>query len=370
MPEKKLHLLAFNIPYPADYGGVIDIFYKIRALQRAGVDVILHCYAYGRQTSKELEDLCYKVHYYPRASGFSYFLKKDPYIVVTRNANTVPENLLRDRYPVLFEGLHTTACLDQCLEAGKKVIVRAHNIEHEYYNLLSRSERRWPDKLFLRLEAAKLKRYESILDRAHHILAISRKERTYFEQHYGSTHFVPAFHRYEEVAIKEGKGSYILFHGNLGVAENSDVFLRIAENALSKLSHPVVVAGKNPSASFERKLARWPHISLEANPTDQEMDNLIQNAHINLLYTAQSTGIKLKLLHTLFGGRHCIANSEMIQGTGLGHLCHIAERPEEMVRTVEKLMDEPFGQDQIKLRVKALQEYSNESGAQKIIRLL
>ncbi len=60
----------------------------------------------------------------------------------------------------------------------------------------------------------------------------------------------------------------------------------------------------------------------------------------------------------------------MIQGTGLGHLCHIAERPEELVRTVEKLMDEPFGQDQIELRVEALREYSNESGAEKIIRLL
>lgn len=370
MAKKTLHIIAFNIPYPADYGGVIDIYYKIRALKNAGADIILHCYEYGRQASKELEDLCLRVHYYPRDSGISYFLKRDPYIVTTRNANTVPKNLFSDRYPVLFEGLHTTAILPDCIDAGKTVIVRAHNIEHEYYRLLSRSERRWPDKLFLRIEAWKLKRYESILGMAHHILGISRREARYFQNTYGNTLLVPAFHRYEEVKILPGKGEYILFHGNLGVAENSDVFLRIAENALAKVEHRVIVAGKNPSPSFIRKLTRWKHIALVANPSDAEMDKLIANAHINLLYTAQATGIKLKLLHTLFGGRHCIANTEMIEGTGLEHLCHLADRPEHLISTIEGLMGKAFEEDQILERKNSLKEFSNQNGASKIIGLL
>ncbi len=370
MPVKYLHVIAFNIPFPADYGGVIDIYFKLKALKQAGIHIILHCYAYGRQHSKELEDLCFKVHYYQRDSGLKYFLKRDPYIVSTRNANTMPKIVLGDNFPVLFEGLHTTSLLSRCTAAGKQTLVRAHNIEHRYYRSISRSETRLFNKLFLYIEAVKLKPYEAVLKHADHILGISRSETAYFEKVFGHTHFIPAFHRFEEVSIQEGTGDYILFHGNLGVPENSDVFLRIAQNVLSKTSHRVIVAGKNPLKRFLRKLAAWPNVEVIANPSDDEMDHLISNAQVNLLYTAQATGIKLKLLHSLFGGRHCLVNREMVEGTGLGHLCVQADRPDEMISSLEELMVLPFTAQQINERKTTLQDYSNRAGAEKILRLL
>ena len=30
---KEIHIITFDIPYPANYGGVIDVFYKIKALK-------------------------------------------------------------------------------------------------------------------------------------------------------------------------------------------------------------------------------------------------------------------------------------------------------------------------------------------------
>ena len=51
-----LHVVSFQVPFPADYGGVIEVFYKLRALKQAGVDVILHCFCYkGRKEEKILE---------------------------------------------------------------------------------------------------------------------------------------------------------------------------------------------------------------------------------------------------------------------------------------------------------------------------
>ena len=64
--ERRLHIVSFDVPYPADYGGVIDVYYKIKALADQGVSIILHCYQYGRPEQKELEGLCEKVYYYPR----------------------------------------------------------------------------------------------------------------------------------------------------------------------------------------------------------------------------------------------------------------------------------------------------------------
>jgi hypothetical protein len=370
MSERYLHVISFNIPFPADYGGVIDIFYKLKALADAGVRVILHCYAYGRKPAKELEELCFRVHYYDRLSGVKYFLKKQPYIVVTRDSNFMPERILRDDFPVLFEGLHSTSLLSRCAAAGKKTLVRAHNIEHNYYRSLARIEERIPHKVFLYTESLKLKRYEGILKHADHILAISRTESDYSSSVYGNAVYLPAFHRFEEVRTMPGKGDYILFHGNLGVPENSDVFLRIAKNVLSKTDHRVIVAGKNPSNKFIRAFSSWSGIEVVANPDDRELDNLIRNAQVNLLYTAQATGIKLKLLHALFAGRHCLVNREMIEGTGLDELCVLADHPDQMVLKLDELMDQPFTEEQVLRRKEALQQYSNRAGAETIAGLL
>lgn len=370
MSSPYLHIIAFNIPYPADYGGVIDIFYKIRALSEAGIRIILHCFQYGRKTSKELEDLSFKVYYYPRTRGIKYLLHSDPYIVVTRRSNSMPKNLLGDSFPVLFEGLHTTAALLQCIQARKTTLVRAHNIEHEYYRGLARSARDPYHKLFFRLEAAKLKCYEKILRHPDHILAIAKHETRYFNNLYGNARFIPAFHRFEEVKSLQGLGTYILYHGNLGVVENSEMFLTLARERLAGLPYQVIVAGKNPSPGFQKKIARFKNIQLYANPSDETLDQLIAQAQINLLFTAQATGIKLKLLHALFMGRHCLANPEMVEGSGLEHLCTIATSDRELELQIHGLMIQAFDELQIRKRKKALQEFSNRANAEKILRLL
>lgn len=370
MSAKYLHIVSFNIPYPPDYGGIIDIFYKLKALKQAGILIILHCFEYGRQPSKELEDLCFKVHYYPRKAGLKYFLSSDPYIVATRNAISMPNSILKDSFPVLFEGLHTTGILSRCGNANKKILVRAHNIEHLYYRSLSKSEPNLLRKIFLRSESNKLIQYEHILKKADHILGISKHETAYFNKTYGNGVFIPAFHRFEEVSSLPGSGNFILFHGNLGVPDNSEIFLKLASEVLSRSHHPVVVAGKNPSERFRRRVARYPTIKIVANPTDQELDELILNAQVNLLQTNQATGIKLKLLHALFSGRHCLVNTQMVEGTGLEPLCTVINSNQELLLKLDELMVLPFDKEQISIRKKALKEFSNRAGAEKIFRLL
>ena len=80
-----LHILAFNIPSPANSGGVIDVFHKIVALKKAGVEVHLHCFEYGRKHANILEDYCKSVHYYKRKSGLRHVFSNTPYFVQTRS---------------------------------------------------------------------------------------------------------------------------------------------------------------------------------------------------------------------------------------------------------------------------------------------
>ena len=370
MASQYLHIVSFNIPYPPDYGGVIDVYYKLKALSNAGVRIILHCFEYGRIPSKELEDLCFKVYYYPRKSGFKYHLQADPYIVTTRNAKSMPERLLGDSFPVLFEGLHSTGVLSKCVQAKKLTLVRAHNIEHQYYRSLARSENSPFKKLYLHREARKLKKYEPLLHRADHILGIAKHETSYFNEKYDNALFVPAFHRFDEVVSQEGSGKYILFHGNLGLSENSKAFLSLALKALTRTPYEVVVAGKNPSRSFQDRLGSHSNIRVVPNPSNQELDELIAQAQVNLLFTLQSTGMKLKLLHSLFAGRHCLVNQNMVLGTGLSSLCIVADSVHAVEAHLHVLMMRPFTQADILERKKALKEFSNRASAEKILRVL
>ena len=48
MSDQHLHIISFTIPYPPNYGGAIDVFFKIKALHSYGVQVHLHCFSYDR----------------------------------------------------------------------------------------------------------------------------------------------------------------------------------------------------------------------------------------------------------------------------------------------------------------------------------
>ena len=58
---KAVNIVSFNIPYPPNYGGVIDVFFKIKALSDAGFKVYLHTFIYDRTPSEELKRYCKKI---------------------------------------------------------------------------------------------------------------------------------------------------------------------------------------------------------------------------------------------------------------------------------------------------------------------
>lgn len=369
-PQKYLHVVAFNVPYPPDYGGIIDIYYKLKALSADGTRIILHAFLYERPAAPELEQVCAEVHYYKRLRGLKYLLHPLPYIVVTRKSKALVERLLNDDHPVLFEGLHTTFHMQQCIDAGKPVFVRTHNIEHNYYRMLANSERRIFKKLFLHAESRKLKRYEPVLELASRLIAISTTDATYFSDQYGNSTYVSAFHQYDEITAVPGNGDYILFHGNLSVPENEKALLFLVKKVLSQLSYRVIIAGKNPGRVIRRTCDRYPHIELISNPSGGQMDRLVSEAHINLLYTYQPTGLKLKLLHSLYSGRHCMANPLMLSGSVLEPLCRVYRSPGEAIEMIEQLMREPFSEEAIVERKKILSEYHNSHNVKKINDLL
>ena len=359
VPGKDLHIISFDVPYPANYGGVIDIYHRLSALADAGVNIHLHCYQYGRSESAMLNGLCHKVYYYKRKVFKNPIYNTKPYIVASRNSTALIENLLKDAHPILFEGLHSTYYLADPRLKERFKIVRTHNVEHHYYKHLERVENNRFKKYFFKVEADRLKRYEKILKHANLIAAISPNDHFHFNRKYGKTVLVPPFHVNTHVVVKKGLGKYILYHGNLSVGENNEAAIYLLDKVLSELKLPVIIAGNDPSAELKERVEALPFARLKENITSEEINHLISDAQINILHTRQATGIKLKLINALFMGRHCIANGKMSKDTGLESLCHKADTPAQFKRAIQDCWEVEVSAEEIEAREAVLQETFN-----------
>lgn len=370
MSEKHLHIISFDIPYPPNYGGVIDVFYKIRSLHRAGVKVHLHCFEYHRDPSGELEELCEEVNYYRRKTGFLSAITLKPYIVYSRRNKKLLNNLLKDNYPILFEGLHTCYYLSHPLLKNRQRIYRESNIEHDYYYNLSKTEKNIFRKLFFFFSGIKLRLFQKELSNASLMLTVSKADNEYLKEKFpqNKVEYLPSFHHEDTINCIPGKGDYVLYQGNLSVGENKEAVEYLVENIFSHNNIPFIVAGLNPPHKMKKKLSGYKNITLIENPPDEKMFSLVRNAHINLLITFQPTGLKLKLLNALFNGRFCLVNPEMVFGTELGPLCEVASSAIDLEKKLLELIDAGFDESEIGKRKDLLFKWhSNTVNCEKLL---
>jgi hypothetical protein len=342
MPQKKIHIVAFDIPWPADYGGVIDIFYKIKALHALGYAISLHCFEYGRKHQDTLLTYCSNVFYYPRKMHKGLLLHHLPFIVVSRQSDELLNRIVNDDAPIIFEGMHCSYYANEVDLSKKKKILRLHNIEHDYYHALAKQEINPFKKIYFGLEAEKLRRYESTLSAVDHVACISSGDCEALKPVFAHACYIPPFHPFEKIQIQKGLGNYCLYHGNLSVAENYQAALFLIKEVFNDLNYSLIIAGNKPPNSLIKAAAYLPNVKIMSQVDDTTMQQLIANAQINILPTFQATGIKLKLLYALYNGRHCMVSNEMVYNTGLESLCHVVKDPDEYKAGIINLMATPF----------------------------
>lgn len=370
----QLHIVAFDIPFPPNYGGAIDVFHKVRCLSEAGVTIYLHCPQYGdRIPSKELEALCKQVWYYPRHTGLKGISLKYPYMVYSRRNNALLENLISINAPILFDGLSTSFYTHHLALKNRFKILRNQNIEQDYYYQLAKREKSLLKKWYYLIEAQLLKQYENSIMAVDAFFTVAMHDHDFFKKkHPAATHeYIPSFQPYDEINSKKGKGDYCIYHGNLALSENREAAIFLLKEVVPFINTPFVIAGRNPDKEIFSLASKCTNCRLVANPDMDEMNDLIHNAHIHVLPTFQDTGLKLKLLHALFNGRHVLVNNEMLAGTGLVSACTIANSSKEMIGSIQKLMEKTFSDTEIEKRKSILeQHYNNRKNASQIIQVL
>ena len=374
MSDKHLHIISFDIPYPANYGGVIDVFHKLRILHQLGIKIHLHCFEYpGREPNDILKQYCEEVYYYPRITGIASALSFKPYIVSSRRSEKLISDLLRDDYPILFEGLHSCYYLNDPRLKNRFKIYRESNIEHRYYFNLFKADRSLKNKLYFFIASIKLLAYQKVLKHSDLMLVVSKYDADYLQKRFPDRKVVhlASFHANDEVSSPAGKGDYALYHGNIEVPENEFAAKFLISEVFDEPEIRLVVAGMKPGNTIRKLVDHNPIIQLVANPSDEEMFSLIRNAHVNILVTFQATGLKLKLLNTLFRGRFCLVNEAMIRGTGLESLCEIGNSAMELKIILKELFKRQYDEQENKKRINVLKEnYDNLFNGKRLVELV
>ena len=134
-----------------------------------------------------------------------------PFIVASRNSNKLLKNLCEDNAPIIFEGHHSSYFLNNKFLKGRNRIVRTHNIESNYYKNLSEIEGNLLKKIYLFIEAKKLKRFDKTLSSSTHIATITNNDKKYYSSFNKSVSTLSAFHPF-----KKGQHKFIfrtvIFH--------------------------------------------------------------------------------------------------------------------------------------------------------------
>jgi hypothetical protein len=368
--DKHLHIVTLDVPWPADYGGVVDLFYKLKALHQLGIKIHLHCFTQNRKPQEELNKYCESVNYYQRKKNSSSFSFRIPLIVKSRQHDELIANLKKDNHPILLEGIHCTYYLHNGELSNRKIAVRLHNVEFEYYKQLAKNESNLFKKLYFIHESRLLYKYEKVIANKATIIAVSEHDATVYKQLFDTKDifYLPVFIPHTLAVGAAGKGCFCLYHGNLSINENETAVIWLLQNVFNTLEIPFVIAGKNPSQKLLQLAHQHKQTCIVANPVEKEMQDMITKAQLHVLPSFNNTGIKLKLLNALFNGRHCIVNNAGVEGSGLEEVCHIADDATSFKKVIEEIYQQPFTDQEKEKRQGLLQTiYNNEANAIKLI---
>jgi hypothetical protein len=222
MQTKTLHIISFENPFPPDFGGVIDVFYKIKALHAIGYTIHLHCFYENRDVvSPELKAITESVYLYKKNKNPFFLFSEFPFPVVCRFRTELIQNLDKVKAPIFFEGLHTTMILHKVALPNSKYL-RLHNIESNFYAGMSRNETNYFKKIAYHFAAKKYINYEKTISNFDHVFTLSCHENTVIKTKSEKVSYVPVFHGNVEVKMLSEFGEFALYHGDLRLADNKN----------------------------------------------------------------------------------------------------------------------------------------------------
>lgn len=342
MLNKPLHIISFDNPFPANYGGVIDVFYKLKSLHDLGYAIHFHCFYDERNVvSDELKAITEKVYLYKKNRNPLFLFSNIPFGIISRFHKSLIHNIEAIDAPILFEGLQSTMVLHKAKLQGKKYL-RLHNLESKFYSGMFQSETQWIKKIMYYLEVRKYKEYEKQLHHFNHVFTLSVHEKEVVKSWSDSVTYVPVFNGNKKVMQISEQGDYALYHGDLRLPDNKRA-VRFLIKIFQKIpNYKLIIASSNGKDFVTSQIKNFTNIEFVIIDSESHLDTLLENAHINVLLSFQQSGTKLKLINSLFKSRFCLINENMVDDKNILQLCEMASSEGEFITKINELKSRPY----------------------------
>ena len=290
--------------------------------------------------------------------------------MVSRHHDALLRHLKADDSPIIFEGKHCCYYLDHPELESRKRFVRTHNVESDYYQALAELEPSFFRRWYLRSESKKLKRYQPNLEKASGLFCISAKDQNYFSRFNSASYLVPPFHGNDDFEYCIDKEPFCLYHGNLAVMENEEAARFLINEVFKDSEHKLIIFGNGASKKLQQSVNSHTNVELVSGG-HEKLATLVSQAQVNVLPTFQSTGMKLKLLYSLYNGGNILVNQAMVEGTGAEQSVHIATDADSFKIHVDQLMKKEFTLGDLQSRKSLLEPiFSNELHARQMMEII
>ena len=352
MLKKPIHIISFDNPFPPNYGGVIDVFYKVKALHDIGFTIYLHCFYQDRNlVSNELKSITKKVFLYKKNRNPFFLFSKFPFPIVSRFRKELIENISIVDAPILFEGLQTTMIL-QKVDLPNKKYLRLHNIESNFYAGMSKNEANFFKKIAYHFASKKFIEHQKTIPNFDHTFSLSCYENEVVKTMTDKVSYIPVFHGNSQKKI-EGFGNFALYHGDLRLADNKRAAKFLIEVFKEIPDYKLIIASSNGKQLIENKSKNQLNITFVKLQNDTQLNELFENAHINVMLSFQKSGTKLKLINSLFNSRFCLINNNMVDDEQVLNLCELANSKEEFISKINLLKNKSFQESEKRNQVLA-----------------
>lgn len=342
--ELKIHIVSFDNPFPPVYGGIIDVYYKIHALHQIGVKIYLHCFVDQIPRENEtLSSIVEELHFYKKKKFPWLIFSKFPLSVAIRSSNLLLKRLNQNDFPILFESLKTTSVLADKRLLNRNSYLRLHNIEENYFSGIALKETNWIKKILFKIEAFKYSKYKSVFATNKKIFSISNYENRLLSDLGLQTELIPAFSGNLQIKSKNGLGDYCLYHGDLRTSDNQQAVCFLLDFFEKNTNRTLKIASSFIPDVLLKRINSFKNVEYIKVETNEQLETLIIEAHVHLLFSFQNSGTKLKIINALFKGRHIICNRNMIDDDKALALCHVYNEQSDLLDLIDTLFELPFG---------------------------
>lgn len=377
-----LVVVAHDLPFPANHGGRVDMWNRIRAMSHYKDLIDIHLVSWGNTENNDIINNYVKSSYFfNRSKSIKRLTKlKLPFSVTSCSVEEEKYKKMLELYKknnvnlILLDGLAGVQLAWKLSnDLGIPYIYRSHNVEYEYVNGLYSSETNLLKRIKYKVDAyrtyflEKLVRNESL-----RVYDISVEDNNKWSFPKSSEILYPSLinninEKDKSINTKTKLNDYdVVYIGNLYTPNNLYGVKWFLNKVVPQLQgFNIVMAGSNPTEEI-KTLCKQQDITLIENP--DTLDEIYDRAKVLVNPIFHGSGINIKMIEMLSTGKKVVSTSVGARAlpNEIKKFVKIADTPVDFIKEIKKNRLSETSNEQID----SIKEYFGWSNIEKFIKEL